>query len=73
MEKGDIELIEMHAAEDGELQGLWEQHRQYEQMLVKMENKPYLSPIQQQEMKEIKKKKLAGKTRLLAVLQKYRG
>ena len=72
MEKGDIELIEKFAVEDGELQGLWEQHRQYEQMLDKLENKPYLSPIQQQEMKEIKKKKLAGKTRLLAVLDKYR-
>jgi uncharacterized protein YdcH (DUF465 family) len=41
-------------------------------MIVKLEGKPFLSPVVEQEIKELKKKKLAGKTKLQALLDKYR-
>ncbi|WP_272699934.1 DUF465 domain-containing protein [Desulfovibrio sp. Fe33] len=72
MEAKDLELIEKYGAEDSQLKALWDQHNNYEKMLDKLESKAYLSPTEMQEVKELKKKKLAGKTTLLALLDKYR-
>ncbi len=72
MEANDLELIKKYEAEDAELKALWDQHIVYEKMLEKFESKSYLSPTETQEMKELKKKKLAGKTQLQALLDKYR-
>ena len=72
MEAKDLELIEKYGAEDVQLKSLWDQHMTYEKMLDKMESKTYLSPTETQEMKELKKKKLAGKTKLQGLLDKYR-
>ncbi|MUM78371.1 DUF465 domain-containing protein [Pseudodesulfovibrio sp. F-1] len=72
MEAKDLELIEMYGAEDPELMALWEQHVVYEKMLDKMEAKSFLSPTEAQEVKELKKKKLAGKTKMQSLLDKYR-
>jgi hypothetical protein len=72
MEANDLELIEKYGAEDSQLKALWDQHINYEKMLDKLESKAYLSPTEMQEVKELKKKKLAGKTTLLALLDKYR-
>jgi uncharacterized protein YdcH (DUF465 family) len=72
MEAKDLELIELHGAEDAELKSLWEQHVVYEKMLDKLEAKTFLSPTETQEVKELKKKKLAGKTKLQGLLDKYR-
>lgn len=72
MEPRDLEIIEQFSAEDMELKSLWDQHVVYEKMLEKLEGKSYLSPTETQEMKELKKKKLAGKTKLQTILDKYR-
>ena len=72
MEANELELIKTHEAEDAELKALWEQHCGYEEMLNKLEAKTYISPTETQEIKELKKKKLAGKTKLQGVLDKYR-
>ena len=72
MEAKDLELIEMYGAEDAELKALWDQHIVFEKMVEKLEAKTYLSPTETQEMKELKKKKLAGKTKLQSLLDKYR-
>ncbi|WP_319544116.1 DUF465 domain-containing protein [uncultured Pseudodesulfovibrio sp.] len=72
MEAKDLELIEMYGAEDTQLKALWEQHSTYEKMLDKLESKTYLSDTEVQEVKELKKKKLAGKTQLQGMLDKYR-
>lgn len=72
MEALDRALIEQFAIEDTELRALWQQHQDYEKMIVKLEGKPFLSPAVEQEVKELKKKKLAGKTKLQALLDKYR-
>ncbi|AMK11938.1 MAG: DUF465 domain-containing protein [Pseudodesulfovibrio sp.] len=72
MEANDLELIEKYGAEDTQIKALWDQHITYEKMLDKLESKSYLSPTETQEVKELKKKKLAGKTTLLGLLDKYR-
>lgn len=72
MEAQDLELIEKYEAEDPQLKALWDQHTAYEKMLDKLESKSYLSPTETQEIKELKKKKLAGKTQLQSMLDKYR-
>lgn len=72
MEANDLLLLEKYVEEDAELKALWEQHQDYERMLEKMERRPANSPTQLQEIKELKKKKLAGKTKLIAILDTYR-
>lgn len=72
MEDLDRALIEKFAVEDSELRALWQQHQDYEKMITKLEGKPFLSPAGDLEIKELKKKKLAGKTKLQALLDKYR-
>ncbi len=72
MEARDLELIKQYEAQDSELRALYEQHQEYETLLEKLESKPYLSPTQMQEVKALKKKKLAGKTKLQFLLDKYR-
>lgn len=72
MEAKDLELIEKYGANDTQLKALWDQHTTYEKMLDKLESKTYLSPTETQEMKELKKKKLAGKTKLQSLLDEYR-
>ena len=72
MENADLTLIEKYQEQDPELKALWEQHVEYEKILEKFEGRPYLSPTQTQEIKQLKKKKLAGKTKLTFLLDKYR-
>ncbi len=72
MEAKERALIEKLAPQDNELSALWSQHIGYEKMIEKLEGKPFLSPVVEQEIKELKKKKLAGKTKLQALLDKYR-
>jgi uncharacterized protein YdcH (DUF465 family) len=72
MESQDLTLIEQHMDQDPEIKALYEQHREYERILEKFEGRPYLSPTQMQEIKQLKKKKLAGKTKLQFLLDKYR-
>jgi len=72
VEANDLALIEKFRGQDTELRDLYDQHVEYEKMLEKLEGKPYLSPTQHQEIKQLKKKKLAGKTKLQYLLDKYR-
>ena len=72
MEAQDLELIKKYEGEDAELKALWDQHVVYEKLLEKLESKSYQSATEIQEMKELKKKKLAGKTQLQGLLDKYR-
>ena len=72
MEAYEIELIEKHSVQDNELSSLWALHRDYERQLDKLLKKPALSPAEEADMKDLKKKKLAGKTRLIQLLEKYK-
>lgn len=71
MEERDIKLLEQYANSDPELKTLWEEHLLYEKQIEKLESKGFLTPAEDQELKELKKQKLDGKTRLHAMLDKY--
>ncbi|WP_029894783.1 DUF465 domain-containing protein [Desulfohalovibrio reitneri] len=72
MESNDIAIIERNVGQDAELKALWDLHRDYEERLEKLSRKPYLTPSEEVDVRELKKKKLAGKTKLQAILDKYK-
>ncbi|GFM35349.1 DUF465 domain-containing protein [Desulfovibrio psychrotolerans] len=72
MEARDIELLEKFLPQDVELKTLWDEHIIYKKQLEKLENKSFRTPAEELTLKEIKKLKLDGKTRLHMLLEKYR-
>ncbi|MFU2209509.1 DUF465 domain-containing protein [Solidesulfovibrio sp. C21] len=72
MDQRDLDLIAKYGEADPELKSLYEEHIAFEKILNKMEGKPFLNPAEETELKEIKKKKLSGKTRIDTLLRKYR-
>ena len=72
MEQQDLELIAANLGHDEELKSLWEDHVGFEKILERYSGKTVLSPAEDLEVKEYKKKKLAGKTRIQDLLQKYK-
>lgn len=72
MEANELELLEKISEQDVELKALWEEHLLYERQLEKLENKPYLNPQEQSVVREIKKKKLNGKTKIQKILDRYK-
>lgn len=72
MEERDLKLIEQYGDTDPELKTLWEEHMLFERQLAKYEEKVYLTPSEEMEMKTLKKQKLDGKTKLAAALDKYK-
>lgn len=72
MEKREIELIEKYSGQDVELKALWDLHLDYERQLEKLQKKTALTPVEETEVKELKKKKLAGKTKLQQLLERYK-
>lgn len=72
MDQRDLDLIAKYSEQDAELRSLYDEHLTYDKLIEKLVGKPYLNPTEHLEVKELKKKKLAGKTRLEALLNKYR-
>lgn len=72
MDKHDIEMIERLLPENEELANLWREHQQLDQQLDSMGQRPYLSPQDEQELKKLKKVKLAGRDRIETILADYR-
>ncbi|MFP4034529.1 MAG: YdcH family protein [Desulfovermiculus sp.] len=72
MEQYELELIAKYGDVDEDLHRLWQEHLEYEKQLDVYENKPYLTWDEEAEMKRLKKMKLAGKTRIQNILEKYR-
>lgn len=68
MDQQEIDLLEKYAPQDPELKSLWDDHLIYEKKVEKLESKKFLSPQEQQELKQLKKQKLDGKTRLMHIL-----
>ncbi len=72
MDAQEIQLIEKYAAQDDALKSLWNDHQLYEKQLEKLESKSYRTPAEEQQMKELKKQKLEGKTKLVAIIDRYK-
>ena len=67
MEQRELLLLEKYAAVNPELKELWEDHILYEKQVEKLE----ATPTEEQTLKQLKKQKLEGKTRLHAILDGY--
>lgn len=72
MDKREMELLEKYAPLDPELKSLWDDHLIYEKQIEKLESKPYLTPTEQQTVKQLKKQKLEGKTKLMDILDRLK-
>ncbi len=72
MEQYELELIAKYGEQDEELSKLWQEHLDFERRLEKFENKRFITPKDEKEIKRLKKLKLAGKTKIQNILEKYR-
>ena len=72
MEKKDEELIQSLLEHDAELKQYYEEHVVLEQQLAEFNRKLYLTPEQEIEKKELQKRKLIGKDRIMQILDKHR-
>lgn len=70
MEKKYLDLIAGIADKNPEVKILWEEHLLYEKQLDKLEKKTYRTPEEERVVKDVKKKKLAGKTKLQKILDR---
>jgi hypothetical protein len=72
MDPQDQELVQRLIPEVPELKTLWDEHREYERLLEKLDSKSFLTPVDWQEKKRLQLAKLAGKTRMEQILVNYR-
>jgi len=72
MEKKDEELIKTLMANDDELKRYYDEHLELERQLDDYNRRLYLTPEQDYERKELQKRKLHGKDRIMEILQKHR-
>jgi uncharacterized protein YdcH (DUF465 family) len=71
VDNNELELLEKLAPEHPDLKALWENHILFNKQLEKFESKAYLTPDEQTRVRQIKKQKLEGKTKLVALLNQY--
>lgn len=72
MDQQEKDLLEKYAATDSELKSLWDDHLLYEKQIEKLEGKNFLTPTEQQTLRQLKKQKLDGKTRMTDILDKLK-
>ena len=72
MDQHEIELIEQLLPTDPELKSLWEDHVIYSKQVEKLEAKSFRTPTEEQTLKQLKKQKLVGKTKLMELLDSHR-
>ena len=71
MEKRELELLEKLAPDHPDVKALWDDHILFNKQLEKLESKAFLTPDEQNQVRQLKKQKLDGKTKLVALLGKY--
>ena len=71
MDQRETDLLEKYAPQDPELKELWDDHLLYEKQVDKLEAKGYRTPTEDQTLKQLKKQKLEGKTKLMALLDRH--
>jgi uncharacterized protein len=72
MERGEEELIISLLDKDPELKKYYEEHQDLEKQLLGFRSKGHLTPLEEVEKKRLQKLKLAGKDKIMAILEKYR-
>jgi uncharacterized protein YdcH (DUF465 family) len=72
MEARDEQLIISLVDRDPELKRLHEEHVQLEKQLAQLNHKAFLNSDEEVERKRLQKVKLAGKDRMMEILNRYR-
>ena len=72
MSRNEEEMKKKLMEEDPEFRALSEEHEKFEQVLEEFNRKPYLTPAEEIERKNIQKQKLKGKDRMEQILKKNR-
>lgn len=72
MDQHEMDLIDKYSATDPELKSLWEDHVLYEKQVEKLEGKGFRTPTEDQTLKQLKKQKLEGKTKLMIILDRLK-
>ncbi len=72
MEQTELELVEKYKKENPELDKLWTAHLNYEKQLEELTKIQFPTIEDETRIKDIKKMKLAGKTRLNQLLEEYK-
>ncbi|HMA80511.1 MAG TPA: DUF465 domain-containing protein [Candidatus Binatia bacterium] len=72
MDLKDEQTIVSLLDKDPELKKFYDEHRELEKQLAEFQHKHHLSPEEEVEMKKIQKLKLAGKDRMMEILEKHR-
>ncbi len=73
MEKKDEELIQSLLVHDAELKQYYDEHLVLERQLSEFNRRLYLTPEQELERKQLQKRKLHGKDRIMQILDRHRG
>ncbi len=71
MDQRERELLEKYGPMDEELRSLQAEHALYEKQIEKLDSKPYRTPAEDLQLKQLKKQKLEGKTKMVAILDRY--
>ena len=72
MDKKDEELIRALMLHDPELKQFYDEHLELEQRLAEFNRRLYLSPEQELEKKQLQKRKLSGKDKIMQILDRHR-
>lgn len=71
MDQRERDLLEKYAPGDEELRALQGEHTLYDRQIEKLEGKPYRTPAEDVQVKQLKKQKLEVKTKMVAILERY--
>lgn len=71
MDKAEVLLIEKYIRQDAELQQHVEEHKRLEALLEEFNQRRYLTPEEQVERKNLQKRKLREKEKIIMILDKY--
>ncbi len=71
MDQRERALLEKYAPLDEELRTLQGEHALYEKQLEKLESKAYRTPAEEMQVRQLKKQKLEGKTKMVTILERY--
>lgn len=73
MEQRDEELIMALLPQHPELKAAYEEHARLKSAVEKLASKAFLSPADETERKDLQKRKLAEKDKIMRILAEHRG
>jgi uncharacterized protein YdcH (DUF465 family) len=68
----DEEVVQQLMAENAEFRQLKEEHNWFHRKVEDLDKKSFLTPAERQQREELKKKKLALKDKMEAIMETYR-